>query len=99
MASAAARAKSAACWGLTSAMGSPSGGGLRRPSSSGRLGQEARMNHGAVARECGCLDDVVVPVHRQRLGLPVDEDFEERIKIAGVKARRRRGEPRRVAEA
>src|SRR5271166_554070 len=48
---------------------------------------EVRMNDGAVAGERGRLDDVVVPVDRERLRLLVDQEFEERVEVLGVKAR------------
>ena len=45
---------------------------------------EARMHDGAVAGERRRLDDIVVPIDRQRLGLLVDQDFEEGVEILGV---------------
>src|ERR1700722_12739645 len=89
--SAASRAKLAAAWGLIVAMGvPPSDGGFR---------QEVRMDHGAVAGENGRLDDGVVEVHRECLGLLVDQDFQECIEVPGIEARSGGGEPAGIAVA
>src|SRR3979409_631244 len=53
----------------------PSGGGFRL---------EARMNDGAVARQRGRLDDLVVPVDRKRLGFLVDQYVEKGKEVPGV---------------
>src|SRR5229473_1093812 len=45
------------------------------------------MDHGAVAGQHRRLDDVVVPIHRQRLGFLVDQNFQKRVQVLGVKAR------------
>ena len=44
------------------------------------------MHDGAILGQCGRLDDLVVPVDRERLGLLVDENVEEIIEVLGVKA-------------
>src|SRR5262249_51891466 len=89
--SAAVRARSAASWGLSSAILALS------LASAFRL--KIRMHHGAIAGERGRLDDLVVPIHRQRLGLLVDENFHERVQVLGIKARCGCGQPTRVAAA
>jgi hypothetical protein len=48
------------------------------------------MDDGAVAGERGRLDDLVIPVDGDRLGLLVDQDLEEGIEIAGIEARMRK---------
>src|SRR5262249_60106626 len=66
-----------------------------RCSSGSGFRYEARVYDGAVAGERRGLDDLVVPVDVERLGLLVDEDLEEGEEIARVEARRGGGEPAR----
>src|SRR5580700_7350854 len=58
-----------------------------------RFRLEIRMNDRAVTGEYGGFHNIVVPVDGERFGLFIDQDFQERIEVPGVKARRRRGEP------
>jgi hypothetical protein len=57
------------------------------------------MHHGTIAGEHGRPDDVVVPVHGHRAGFLVDENFQKREEVLGVKARRGCCQPARVAVA
>src|SRR5215472_970633 len=59
----------------------------REASSRCTFGREARMHDGTVAGEHSRLDDLVVPLHRQRLRRLVDQDFQEGVEILGVEAR------------
>src|ERR1700730_663606 len=68
--------------------------GMSMASSSGSgLCRKTWMNYRAVARERGCFDDFVVPIHGQGLLLFVDQNFQEGKKITGVQARSRSGDP------
>src|SRR5690242_2920759 len=64
-------------------------------SSSRGFGLKARMHDGAVAGQRRRLDDLVVPIDRQRFRALVDEDLEEGIEILGIEARGGGGEPAR----
>src|ERR1700691_3661517 len=53
-------------------------------SSSRALGLEVRVHDRAIAGQRGRLDDIVIPVDRERLGFFVDQHVKEREKIFGV---------------
>src|SRR5947209_6256627 len=56
---------------------------------------KARMHDGAVAGQRRRLDDLVLPIDRERLAALVDEDLEEGVEILGIEARGGGGEPAR----
>src|SRR5215472_17324884 len=62
---------------------------------SGALWSETWMHHCAVACQCGCFDDIVVPIDRERFAFFVDQELEEGKNILGIEARGGRGEPTR----
>src|SRR5205823_7409059 len=66
-----------------------------RFSSSRGFGLEARMHDGAVPGQRRRLDDLVVPIDRERFARLVDEDLEEGVEILGIEARSGGGEPAR----
>src|SRR5262245_703889 len=59
------------------------------------LGRKTRVHNSAVAREHGRLDDLVVPGHRERLGVLVDHQVEERQEVLGIERGGGGGEPAR----
>src|SRR4051812_1816731 len=86
-------------WGATTAMLAKLPAGMKvninlsndgEAFSSGALGCKAWMNHRAVARERGRLDDLIIPFHGQRLVLLVHQDFEKGEKVPGIESRGRR---------
>src|SRR4029453_3653245 len=79
--------------GKISMVGSPEGRASR-----GILRREARMHDGAVARQHGRLDDLVVPFDGELLLLLVDERLEEIVEVLGVEARRGGGDAARHVE-
>src|SRR5690349_20808561 len=62
------------------------------------LGGKGRVHDGAIARERRRPHDLVVPFDVERLGLLVDQNFEEVIEVLGIETRGRGGNAARHVE-